>query len=298
MKKKYIILSGFAILVIVIVFFARITYDHKIEKLVQSQIRKVVAIFPWIKISYQSLETKSNGDVILRNLKIDNSKSGRFVIAKNMTFHRFDRFHSVPQYLDLTIEQLQLSLLPPDNLKENFIGFTQLGAENLLLSMSIAYEYDDFTHTIQFSSSIDVDNIAQASLNLNFANVDYDQLRYYRSSMNDILFIGGEALYVEKGILPKFITYKAKQMQLTEKQLLIHMSDKLDNSSQQAINNKQPNISRFYQSGKLFLQQQKTLKLSAYNRQGISFKRLKELLKSNSDREKLASILNVQLTAQ
>ncbi|MCP3852278.1 MAG: hypothetical protein GY694_18880 [Gammaproteobacteria bacterium] len=297
MNKKYRLLSAFALFVITVMLFSRIIYDHKVELLVQSQIRQLVVFYPGVKISYKSLETQSNGDVILHHLKINNSKSGRSVQAKSVIFHDFDRLNKVPKYLNVSVEELQLSVIPADNPEENFIGLTQLGLENMQLSLSFAYHYDEFTHRIKFNTVVDVKEAAQVYLNLEFANFDYDQLKYYRSNMNSLLFIRGEMTYIEQGILPRFIHYKAQQMHQTEKQLLMSMVNKLELSMQQAIKNDQPNISRLYQSGKVFLQQQKQLKLSAHEEHGLSFKKIKALMSNGADREKLTALLNIQLTA-
>ncbi len=298
MKKKFIALSLFSIAVMSIMVFFRLAYYHQIEQSVQQQMRKIVALTPWVRVAYGDLQIQLGGTIILSDFVLSNKKSGRKIVIHKLHISAFDQRHIIPQFVKLRAEGIQISVIAKQSTNKNSIGFTQLGFEHLLLSLDIDYHYDDLLQRLLLKSHIQIKNIADLSITTELANIDYAQLNYYKINRDEILLLNGQFTFYEKGLFRQYIHYQARQLHLSDEQFVQQLQQRVQKQLDQAQEQKHLHRVLYYQAWQRFIKNQVMLKLQFNQPKGLPIKKIKKMMTTKKGVEALFSELNFMIQAQ
>ncbi len=301
MKKKYWLLSGFSVIVIMVLLVAKIIYTNKVEELVQKEVAQIAKLFPWGEISYEDMDANFNGVVTITHPGVMNLKTGRKIQANLLKINKYDSANSIPQQIEVVIEGLQIPIVPNKNSTDGMIGFTQLGIKQLLVSVKFKYHYDDLSRKVFCVTQLKLDKIADIGLSFQLANIDIEQLKYYWQNPDEILLMKAKFDYTEKNLLSRYIKYQANQKLLQEAEFMEQLNNRLEKIRLEASDKNYHFIADFYETWQQFLQQinpkqQETqLMVSISRTEGLSFRRIKKLINNNIDREMLASLMNFNI---
>ncbi len=302
MKKKYWVLSVFSLIVMMVIFTAKIIYTNTIEELVQKEITQIAPLLPWGEISYEDLKTNYKGDITIIRPRVHNLKTGRLIQADILKIKQYDSIKTIPQHIEFVIEGLRFPIIPDNTPTEGAVGFIQLGMKQLFLSVKLRYHYDDLSRQAFFYLQLELDEIADIDWSLQLANVDIEQLKYYWRNPDEILLMKAHFNYTEKGLLSRYVKYQAKQMGLPESEFMAQVNKRLEITRQEASDKKLQHIADFYQTWQTFIQdfnliqQKKQLRVSVAKTEGLSLSTIKKLIGNDINKEVLASLLNFKAT--
>jgi hypothetical protein len=295
MKKKFIVLSLFAILILSLMIVFRLSYHYQLEKNVQKQIRKIAVITPWVKISYADLQIEVGGELILSHIVLDNKKSGRIIKINKLYLSEFDQQHEIPYFLHLQAEGIQISVIADQQTK---IGLTQLGFTELFASLELNYHYDDLLHRLGLKSTLKIVELAELFFSMELANIDYEQRDYYKINHDEILLLNGQLDFYEKGIFARYIHYQAQELKMSDEQYVKQLQQRVQQKKAHAQVQKHANRILYYQAWQDFFNNKTSLKLQFDQPAGMSIKKIKSLLNTEKGREALSSELNFDIQAQ
>ena len=273
--KKILIAIPLVLIVAVVGLWAYSNYQAK--AIVDQRIEEMVANGQYRALSYESLEVRLNGDVVMQNLHIIDPEANELII-QDIVISNLDYQHETPHHMTLTASGMQLPKgLPQMDATENqalnaYLQKFQYG-DTIPATIEYAYDYDpEDNFRIDSSASFEVVNALNFSSRSVTRNVPIENMsgQVINPQMPQQSMLMLQQLHIPEasmelsdlGLVDAFINIQAEQLSVSPDEYREQLKSQVQSMAFLVPSNLQELAFEMSEHVVSFLDGDKTLKIS------------------------------------
>ncbi|MCW8928684.1 MAG: hypothetical protein OQL19_00415 [Gammaproteobacteria bacterium] len=240
----------------------------------QEQIQLMITqAAPFVQIKYQDLDLELNGDIVLQELVAYDLRGRPIIQIKELVVHDFQQTNGYLSSIDLDVKDLLVNMKPTK--KPGKFGLYELGYRQVNANIHFAYHFSDFSNTLNLQLGVLLDGIADAQFELELANVDPEQWRYYMQNSDSLLLIRTELNAQNFSLAEKIVAYLAKRKNQTVEDVYQQLESKLNFYKQQASEGDKQWREELAKKWEMFVKNPDRIRLRAHIDEGVSLRKLR-----------------------
>ncbi|MCP3852279.1 MAG: hypothetical protein GY694_18885 [Gammaproteobacteria bacterium] len=228
---------------------------------------------PFMQIKYNDLDLEFNGDIILQDLMVYNLKGRPILQAKELIVQDFQQLNGYPIVVKLDLNEVMLTMLPSK--KPGRFGLYELGYRQINADVHLAYRYTDFSNTLNMQLGVFLDEVADAQAELEIANFELDQWRYYSHDSNSLLLTLAQLNVQNYTLIDKLMSYLAKRSNQTVEELYQSIDSQIKFQQSQAIKEGRQWRKELAEKWSLFIKKPDKIIFRSRIENGLSLRRMR-----------------------
>ena len=244
------------------------------------QVHELLAnISPYVDFQYIDLDVELNGEIILQDVSIHDLKGNLLLELEEILIHNYDYISGESSQLDIELKQVKFKV--KKMAYKNPINLYALGYREIKSDIRLAYRYNEFANVLTVNLGAKVIDVANMVLNVELANIDKEQWRYYLRDPGSILLVHAELSYQEISLVKNIIKQIAKMNNQSTEDVLQDITAKMQFYQQQFKSQTADSNAQWRQAlltkWVTFLKNPQQFRFKSHVEQGISFRTVRGL---------------------